>query len=122
MCVFTIVLAQQFLRSLGRHFVDLSSIGIPLSGRTDARYCSMPKRFVYLLRSVRMPERHYVGLTSDVSRRVAAHNAGESSHTSKYSPWVVSVVVAFDDEARAVAFERYLKSGSGAAFLRRHLL
>jgi hypothetical protein len=31
------------------------------------------------------------------------------------------VVVKFADERRALAFERYLKSGSGCAFAHRHL-
>jgi hypothetical protein len=30
-------------------------------------------------------------------------------------------VVEFADERRAIAFERYLKSGSGVAFAKRHL-
>jgi predicted GIY-YIG superfamily endonuclease len=29
-----------------------------------------PKRFVYILRSDADPDRHYVGLTSDVKRRL----------------------------------------------------
>jgi hypothetical protein len=32
-----------------------------------------------------------------------------------------SGAVKFADEARAVAFEKYLKSGSGCEFARRHL-
>jgi hypothetical protein len=31
------------------------------------------------------------------------------------------VVIRFDDDGKAEAFERYLKSGSGHAFARRHL-
>jgi len=31
------------------------------------------------------------------------------------------VVIEFPDEQRAVAFERYLKSGSGVSFAQRHL-
>jgi hypothetical protein len=31
------------------------------------------------------------------------------------------VVIEFADERRAVAFERYLKSGSGVSFAQRHL-
>jgi hypothetical protein len=31
------------------------------------------------------------------------------------------VIVKFADERRAVAFERYLQSGSGGAFAQRHL-
>ena len=37
-------------------------------------------------------------------------------HTASGRPWNVDVVVKFADEPRAVAFERYLKSGSGSAF------
>jgi len=33
----------------------------------------------------------------------------------------VDVVVEFSDERRAIAFEQYLKSGSGGAFAKRHL-
>jgi hypothetical protein len=32
-----------------------------------------------------------------------------------------SMSLSFADEKRAVAFERYLKSGSGCAFAKRHL-
>ena len=81
-----------------------------------------PRRFVYLLRSLSLPDRPYVGLTSDVGRRLAAHNAGRSPHTAKCRPWQLAVSVEFPDEARAVRFERYLKSGSGRAFTKRHLL
>jgi predicted GIY-YIG superfamily endonuclease len=56
-----------------------------------------------------------------VAKRHAAHNAGCSVHTAKYRPWSIDVVVEFEDEKRALAFERYLKSGSGIAFAHRHL-
>ncbi len=81
----------------------------------------MSKRFVYVLKNSEVPPRYYTGLTSDVETRCAAHNAGCSIHTAEHRPWSVDVVVEFADERRAVAFERYLKSGSGIAFARRHL-
>jgi predicted GIY-YIG superfamily endonuclease len=81
----------------------------------------MSKRFVYLLKNSEIPPRHYTGLTSDVEASCGAHNAGGSIHTAKYRPWSIDVVVEFADERRAVAFERYLKSGSGLAFAERHL-
>ncbi len=81
----------------------------------------MPKRFVYVLKSVANPPRYYLGLTSDVNRRLAEHNAGSCVHTAKYRPWQTDVVIEFGDERRAVALERYLKSGSGVAFAHRHL-
>jgi predicted GIY-YIG superfamily endonuclease len=78
------------------------------------------KRFVYGLRSVINQHRHYVGLTADVPTRLAWHNAGRCPHTTKYRPWELLVSIEFADEERAIRFERYLKSGSGRAFAKRH--
>ena len=76
--------------------------------------------YVYLLRSQAAPDQHYVGLTTDLKRRFADHNAGKASHTARFTPWRLVTYVAFSDQDKAVAFERYLKSGSGRAFARRH--
>jgi putative endonuclease len=81
----------------------------------------MSQWFVYILRNAETPPRYYTGHTSDVARRQTEHNAGSCIHTAKYRPWSVDVVIEFSDEQRAVAFERYLKSGSGVAFAQRHL-
>lgn len=78
------------------------------------------KRFVYVLKDANSSSRFYVGLTSDVHARLAAHNAGRSRHTSSSAAWQLHVVIEFTDQARAVRFERYLKSGSGRAFAKRH--
>ena len=79
------------------------------------------ERFVYVLKNAEIPPRYYTGVTSDLSKRFADHNAGGCRHTAKYRPWSIDVVIEFADERRAVAFERYLKSGSGVAFAQRHL-
>lgn len=79
------------------------------------------KRFVYILRSESNPARYYTGLTSDMPLRLADHNEGRCRHTSSGMPWKLDVLIEFADEPRAVAFERYLKSGSGCAFAKRHL-
>ena len=81
----------------------------------------MPKGFVYVLRNKENPPRYYTGHTTDVARRHAEHNAGNCIHTAKHRPWSIDVVIEFADEKRAMAFERYLKSGSGVAFAQRHL-
>jgi putative endonuclease len=78
------------------------------------------RRFVYVLKSLLDPERHYVGRTDDMSQRLTAHNNGHASHTAKYRPWSVHVCVEFSTEDVAERFERYLKTGSGRAFARRH--
>jgi predicted GIY-YIG superfamily endonuclease len=82
---------------------------------------SVQKRFVYVLRSLSNRSRYYTGVTGDVASRLHAHNAGESVHTTRSRPWELDVVIAFPDEARALAFERYLKSASGHAFASQHL-
>lgn len=78
------------------------------------------KRFVYIIRTVGEPVQYYVGLTSDPAARLAGHNAGLSPHTTKGRPWRFLVIIEFDDEAPAALFERYLKTGSGREFARRH--
>jgi putative endonuclease len=78
-------------------------------------------RYVYLLQSESAIGQRYVGVTSDLTQRLADHNAGKSSHTSKYAPWKLVTYVAFSDEQKAETFERYLKSGSGHAFARKRL-
>lgn len=80
----------------------------------------MPKRFVYILRSLSHPERRYVGLTGDFDRRLGEHNAGLSPFTSRHRPWAMSVCIEFSDERRASAFERYLKTPSGRSFAKHH--
>ncbi|MFA6234280.1 MAG: GIY-YIG nuclease family protein [Bacteroidota bacterium] len=76
--------------------------------------------FVYVLRSLANPSHYYVGRTSDPMRRLDEHNSGKSKHTAKYKPWELSAYIAFPDLTRAISFERYLKSGSGRAFTRKH--
>ena len=79
-----------------------------------------PKRFVYILKSVQIEHEYYVGLTSEPDARLRAHNAGLSPHTARHRPWRILVCIEFDEESPAVQFERYLKTGSGREFARRH--
>ena len=76
--------------------------------------------YVYLLRSTHSTDRRYVGLTNDLKRRLGEHNSGKSRHTAEFTPWQLVTYVAFSDERSAGRFERYLKSGSGHAFAKRH--
>lgn len=81
-------------------------------------------QYVYILQSQKDPERYYIGCTSDVTERLRRHNSGQadsqSRHTSIYGPWTLVVQIGFEDRTKAFAFEKYLKSGSGRAFAKRH--
>jgi putative endonuclease len=78
------------------------------------------KRFVYVLRNSDRDPKFCIGLSSDVDARLAAHNIGRCPHTASRRPWRLHVTIEFSDEERALRFERYLKSGSGRAFAKRH--
>ena len=82
---------------------------------------SLPKHTVYIIRSDVNPSRHYVGITSDIAERLAWHNHVPSGHTVSSRPWSILVAAHFSTERAAVRFEKYLKSGSGRAFAKRHL-
>ena len=78
-------------------------------------------KYVYILQSLAAEEHFYTGITDDLKARLLKHNSGQVTHTSKFRPWRVKTYIAFTDETRAIAFEKYLKSGSGRAFAKARL-
>lgn len=78
-------------------------------------------KYVYILQCINEPDRYYTGITADLKNRLTKHNAGEVPHTSKFKPWRLNTYVAFSDEQRGFAFEKYLKSSSGRAFAKKRL-
>ena len=80
-----------------------------------------PQTCVYVIRSLAKPWRYYTGLTGALRARLEQHNEGKCRYTASARPWQLDLAIRFADVDRAVAFERYLKSGSGVAFAKRHL-
>ena len=78
-------------------------------------------KYVYLLRSKSYPNEVYIGITSDLNKRLDGHHSGRSAHTSKFKPWKLVSFIAFSDGSKATEFERYLKTGSGRAFAKKRL-
>jgi putative endonuclease len=76
--------------------------------------------YVYILVSEVDVTKHYTGITRDLFERLGYHNRGHCPHTSKYKPWRIETAIAFTSQAKARAFEKYLKGGSGREFARRH--
>jgi len=77
--------------------------------------------YVYILRSTIHPDERYLGSTHVLRKRLAEHNAGKSMHTNKFKPWTLTAYVALPEKQIAENLEKYLKSGSGRAFAKRHL-
>jgi len=75
--------------------------------------------YVYLLRSLKDQSKTYVGYTTDLKQRLETHNSGGSIHTKTFKPWKLVVYIGFDTEEKAVAFEKYIKVGSGYAFAKK---
>ncbi len=78
--------------------------------------------YVYLIKSISKPNQHYVGYSGNYEKRLEYHNAGQSTHTNKFKPWELVGYFAFTDTDQAKEFEKYLKSGSGRAFMKKHFL
>ncbi len=76
--------------------------------------------YVYILQSRKYSDRHYIGSTNDLKRRISEHNSGNNQHTSEHAPWHIKNYFAFDRKEVADRFEKYLKSGSGREFCKRH--
>ncbi|MBI3418699.1 MAG: GIY-YIG nuclease family protein [Proteobacteria bacterium] len=62
-------------------------------------------RYVYFLRSLRDPEQKYTGSTSDLKKRLAEHNNGDSTHANKFKPWKRVAYFAFEDAKKANALQ-----------------
>jgi putative endonuclease len=77
--------------------------------------------YVYILESLALEGGFYVGLTDNLSARLAKHNEGGVPHTAKRRPWQIKTAIAFRDRRKASDFEKYLKSPSGRAFSKKRL-
>ena len=64
----------------------------------------------------------YVGCTNDIDDRMIRHNGGEVLATRTKLPVKLLLTITFYNKYKAYAFEKYLKSGSGRAFVQRHFI
>ncbi|MFA5084401.1 MAG: GIY-YIG nuclease family protein [Candidatus Paceibacterota bacterium] len=64
----------------------------------------------------------YVGCTDNLEERLERHNKGYVPATKSRLPVELMTSVNFRDKYKAFEFEKYLKSGSGRAFMKKHLI
>ncbi len=64
----------------------------------------------------------YVGMSSNVKRRITEHNSGKVRSTKAYCPWKLVHLESFNDRNSAREREKYLKSGYGKAWLKNKYL
>ena len=73
--------------------------------------------YVYLLKC---KDGFYTGCTNDLQDRIKRHQHGNVPATMKRLPISLHAYFAFKDKYTAFNFEKYLKSGSGRAFAKKH--
>ena len=76
--------------------------------------------YVYVLQSA-VAEKLYVGSSATPDERLIAHNAGRGGWSKRYRPWNRVLIEEYPSRTSAVKRERYLKSGWGRQWLKRHL-
>ena len=76
---------------------------------------------VYVLRSLKNG-RLYIGMTSDLARRMAEHNRGHNKSTKGRGPFELVHTERFPTRPQAREREKVLKSGRGREMIKRSLL
>jgi len=64
----------------------------------------------------------YVGSTVSLKKRFVEHNNGINQSTKSYIPLILSAYIAVPTEKQARSLEKYLKTGSGKAILKKRIL
>lgn len=67
---------------------------------------------VYILKSLQN-NKHYIGCTDNLKRRLLEHNSGYNQSTSKDTPWVIVYSETFYNQQKAYAREKKIKSYKG---------
>jgi putative endonuclease len=73
--------------------------------------------YTYVIASLK-DRKHYIGYTVDIDRRIKQHNMGQVESTNNRRPFKLVYYEACCDEAKAIAREKYFKTGYGRRFLK----
>lgn len=76
---------------------------------------------MYYVYNLQCKNGYYVGCTEDLKDRMERHVKGQVSATANRRPVILIFYFAITNKYKAFEFEKYLKSGSGRAFLNKHL-
>lgn len=72
--------------------------------------------------SLKCKDGFYIGCTNDLKDRIKRHSAGQVDATKNRLPIELDFYIAFSDQYHAFNFEKYLKSGSGRSFIKKHFI
>jgi putative endonuclease len=77
---------------------------------------------MYYVYSLKCRDGFYIGCTHNIEERFQRHQNGHVPATQNRLPVILEFYIAIEDKYKAFQFEKYLKSGSGRAFIKKHLI
>ncbi|HEY4526825.1 MAG TPA: GIY-YIG nuclease family protein [Candidatus Paceibacterota bacterium] len=72
--------------------------------------------------SLKCKDGFYIGCTDNLKERLGRHQKGHVPATANRLPITLAFYLATNDKYKAFEFEKYLKSGSGRAFIKKHFV
>lgn len=77
---------------------------------------------MYYIYSLKCKDGYYVGCTDNLKERIIRHKKGNVPATANRLPVSLDFYLAVNDKYMAFNLEKYLKSGSGRSFIKKHLM
>ncbi|OGI46758.1 excinuclease ABC subunit C [Candidatus Nomurabacteria bacterium GWB1_40_6] len=77
---------------------------------------------MYYVYSLKCKDGYYIGCADNLKERIERHTKGHVPATKERKPLKLDFYFAISDKYKAFEFEKYLKSGSGRAFTKKHLI
>jgi len=75
---------------------------------------------MYYVYSLKCKDGYYIGCTNDLKDRIEKHQKSYIPATANRLPLELDFYFAISDKYKAFEFEKYLKSGSGRSFVKKH--
>ena len=76
----------------------------------------------YVYGAITADNKLYIGSTINLKRRILEHNSGKSKYLIGKLPVTLEFYIAVKTESIARSLEKYLKTGSGRAILKKRIL
>ena len=77
---------------------------------------------MYYVYSLKCRDGFYIGCTDNIEDRVERHQKSHVPATANRLPVKLEFYIAMENRYKAFEFEKYLKSGSGRAFIKKHFI
>jgi len=77
---------------------------------------------MYYVYSLECKDGYYIGYTDNLKDRLERHQKGQVPATADRLPVKLDFYFVINNKYKAFEFEKYLKTGSGRAFIKKHLI